>query len=96
MQYAMHNATEQIIVCLGIPCGIAFIFMLAKPVVKFVKSKISLLYWLPIIGIVFFLQSIQFLNPSQLMLTYVIGIFALKFGLQEREKQIENNPAELK
>lgn len=77
---SIHNALQQILVCLGIPGFIIYITALISPIWKMRKVKIKLLYWIPLIGIVVFLQSVQFLNPSMFIPTYAIGIFALKYG----------------
>ena len=80
---SMHNALQQIIVCMGIPGGIVFIVSLAIPVLKHRKKK--LVYWMPWIIVVLFVQSIQFLNPEALMLPY--GMSCLVFGMENKNKQ---------
>ena len=77
---SIHNATQQIIVCLGIPGSVLYLIALLLPVFKVIRHKVELVYWIPFLGIVVFLQSIQFLNPSMFMLTYVPAIYCLRYG----------------
>lgn len=77
---SIHNATQQIIVCLGVPGSVLYFIALLLPVLKVIKYKIELVFWIPFLGAVLFLQSIQFLNPSMFMLTYVPTIYCLRCG----------------
>lgn len=80
---SIHNATQQIIVCLGIPGSVLYLIALLLPVFKVIRHKVELVYWIPFLGIVVFLQSIQFLNPSMFMLTYVPAIYCLRYGARD-------------
>lgn len=85
MMNGMHNATEQILVCLGVPGAVFFIGGLIYPIIKTMKqSKIEFPYWFPLIMIVLFIQSIQFLNPYLFMPVYALGIFGLKLGRDDQ------------
>lgn len=77
---SMHNSLQQILVCLGIPGCVIYLIALASPIIKLRHEKISLLFWLPFIGCVIFLQSIQFLNPCMFIPTYITCIFSLRMG----------------
>lgn len=75
---SIHNALQQIIICLGIPGAIIFLFALIEPAVFFMKQNRKLgIKVLPLVAVVLFSQTIQFLNPEQLMLPYVIGVYML-------------------
>lgn len=79
MSLSMHNGTQQIIVCLGIPAAIVFLVAMLRPIFRAKKGKrIPLQYWLPFISVILFVQTIQFLNPNTLMLPYVISLYAIK------------------
>ena len=65
---------------MGIIVATIFIGNLSAPVVGAVRNKVKLIYWLPIIVVVAFTQTIQFLNPYMLMLPYAIGVYALRMG----------------
>lgn len=75
--YSMHNMFQQIVVCYGIPLSIVFFYILLKPVLIRIRSTRFDERWLPLIGVLFFTQTIQFLNPYSLMLHYIVAIFAL-------------------
>lgn len=84
---SMHNGTQQILVSYGLPGFFVFLVALFKPVIAIRREKHhDLIAWLPLIGIILFVQTIQFLNPMMLMLPYVIGVYALKVGGMENEK----------
>lgn len=83
---SMHNSLQQILICLGIPGACIYVLSLLSPVWRLRYEKIKLLYWIPFIGIVLFLQSIQFLNPCMFIPTYAAGIYALRMG---RDKNYE-------
>ena len=76
---AMHNGTQQILVCLGLFGFVIFMAGLCKPVLSLRRQgKREMVYWLPLIGVVMFVQTIQFLNPTMLMLPFIVGVYALK------------------
>ncbi len=90
MTMSLHTGLIQILVCMGIPCAIIFIKNLVSPLLAAWKNGISLIWWIPIISIILFTQTIQFLNPYMLMLPYVVGIYTLYMGneIAERRKYV--------
>lgn len=79
---SIHNALQQLIVCLGFPGCILFICSFAIPFINEIRSNVNRIYILPLLAIFLFLQTIQVLNPCQLMLPIAIGFFALRLGHQ--------------
>lgn len=86
MWQSLHMGMQQILICLGIPGAIIFVISVIKPIMFAVHSNVSLVYWLPIISVFLFTQTIQFLNPWPLMLPYVIGVFSLRYGAINKEQ----------
>lgn len=81
---SLHSGIEQIFVCYGILGFFLWISTLFASVRLAVsKHKIKFIYFLPIITVILFTQTIQFLNPYELMMPYIIGIYALHLGAQE-------------
>lgn len=75
---AIHNGTTQIFVAYGIVGFITFIAVLIASVRKNTYGKrIMPENYLPLIASVTYVQSIQFLNPFELMMPFAIGVFAL-------------------
>lgn len=89
---AMHNGTQQILVCCGLVGFAIYMIILSGAVLKARGGKrLPMVYWLPLISCVVFVQSIQFLNPMMLMLPYAIGVMALK--IQNNTKTSEKSEA---
>ena len=84
-QFSIHNGLIQILVCLGVPGALVMIAALYTPTVKAVLSRTRIIYFLPIIAVLCFTQTIQFLNPNSIMLPYIIGVFALQLGTLEEK-----------
>ena len=80
---SMHNATQQVLICYGIPGCVIFLYLMLAPVLRLGKKR--MLYWLPFIGAIVFVQSIQFILPCTLMLQYIPAFFALKLGADKFE-----------
>lgn len=81
---AIHNGTQQILVCCGLVGFAVYMVILIGAVIKAGKGKkLPIVYWLPLISGVLFVQSIQFLNPMMLMLPYSIGVYAIKAGKED-------------
>lgn len=77
--HSMHNGTQQILVSYGILGFIPVISVLAAPVVDFVKKNgFKLTKLLPVLAVIIFTQTIQFLNPNNLMLPYAIAVLCMK------------------
>lgn len=85
MWQSMHMGLEQIVICLGMPGAGIFLIVLMKPIIKMFRFKVNLLYWIPIISVVLFTQTIQFLNPNLLMLPFAIGCYSLKAGIPNKK-----------
>lgn len=82
---SIHNGTEQILVCMGIPGFVIFMLGIILPIrntVRKRKNKLLFEYWIPLIAVVVFAQTIQFLNPTILMFPYIMGFFAVKLGVE--------------
>lgn len=83
---SLHNGTQQILVCCGILGFVVYLTGLLKPIADIRRTgKRKLAYWIPWIGVVLYIQTTQFLNPMMLMMSYAIGVFALKLGEVENE-----------
>lgn len=92
MSVSMHNGTQQILICTGIVGFFIYIVVMFGPVVKIIHvRKAPLVYWLPLLCVVAFTQTIQFLTPTMLMLPYIIGIYALRAGGQNNENISDNS-----
>lgn len=88
---SFHNGTQQILVSCGLIGFAVYMIVLFGPVIKANRRKwMPLAYWLPLICVVAFTQTIQFLNPTMLMLPYIIGIYALRAGGQSNENISDN------
>lgn len=79
-ELSIHNGTIQILVSLGIPVALIMYIMLYSPLLIAFARRESLIFFLPILSIIGFTQTIQFLNPNVLMLHYIIGVYALRLG----------------
>lgn len=77
---SVHNGLLQFIVCYGVVGSIVMLFVFLKPVISGMRKKVRLIYFLPVLAVVAFTQTIQFLNPCFLMLPFMIGVFAIKEG----------------
>lgn len=78
-----HNGVLQILVCTGIIGFLGYMVGLLKPVLQYGKKR-SMSNYMPWIGTVLFVQTIQFLNPMMLMLPYIIGIYTIRAKYPER------------
>ena len=88
---SIHNGTQQILVCCGLVGFAVYMIVLFGPAIKANRRKrMPLVYWLPLLSVIAFTQTIQFLNPTMLMLPYIIGIYALRAGGQSNENISDN------
>lgn len=78
---SVHNAFQQIVVSYGIPGASIFLIGMICPGLKLARKE--LLYWIPFIVLLLFVQTIQFINPYTLMFPYIISVFVLKYGASE-------------
>ena len=85
--YSMHNGTQQILVSYGVLGFLPMLGILISPIRAFLKkNKFKLTKFLPIFAVAMFAQSIQFLNPNNLMLPYAIAILCMKIPDAEDAK----------
>lgn len=76
--YATHNMVQQIFVCYGIFFGMLFFIAMLYPLKTIIKNrKANIIQCLPLIPVILFTQTIQFINPEPLMLPYVIAFYVL-------------------
>ncbi|MGD1820449.1 MAG: O-antigen ligase family protein [Pleomorphochaeta sp.] len=76
---SMHNGLQQILVGYGIFGFIFFITGLLKSIFFATRNcKKDIVSFIPLVSVVLFTQTIQFLSPTELMLPFIIGIFSLK------------------
>ena len=88
---SIHNGTQQILVCCGFIGFAVYMIVLFGPAIKANRRKwMPLAYWLPLLSVIAFTQTIQFLNPTMLMLPYIIGIYALRAGGESNENISDN------
>ena len=87
---SFHNMIQQIFVSYGVIAGIIFFVGILSPIRNVGRHSTVLLDWLPMIGVLVFTQTIQFINPESLMLPYVIAYFWL---ITRAEKGRENDEA---
>jgi len=83
---SIHNGSQQVLVCTGFLGFVLYLFALGGPVLQARRQgKRPFIEWLPLLSVVAFVQTIQFLSPMMLMLPYIIGVYALKAGGQKNE-----------
>lgn len=84
VEFATHNALQQILVSYGVLGLCLFIFAFIKSVKHNfnLKEKMSIL---PLVMMALFVQSIQILNPYFLMCPIIIAFFALKMCKGQNE-----------
>lgn len=72
---SLHSGAQQILISYGIPGCIVFAYILFYPIISWFKThKFKIHHIIPILTVVVFTQTIQFLNPYILMLPYAVGI----------------------
>lgn len=76
----IHNGFLQILFSYGVIGFNIFLFTMLKPIIELSKQRIKFVYYIPIISIFIFIQTIQFLNPCFLMFSFLIGVFSIKLG----------------
>lgn len=79
--FSIHNMIIQVFICYGLIFGTIFIVSIIRPIILSKYRIQRLLSWLPLIAVLAFVQTIQFINPYALMLPYVIGIYSLRIKL---------------
>ena len=87
LNYSMHNMIQQIFVCYGIMPALVFFAGFLSPLKKYVKTPF--VYWVPIVAVLGFTQTIQFINPFSLMLPYVIAYYYLAIHSPQADESNE-------
>ena len=83
---SFHNMIQQIFVSYGIIAGIVYFVAFLSPLRKIEKHTTTLLDWIPLIGVISFTQTIQFINPESLMLPYVIAFYFVSVRSMEKKR----------
>ena len=81
----MHNMLEQIIVCYGIMGACIYFFIMIKSVMVAKRNKTSFESWIPLIGVLLYTQTSQFVNPSVLMLPYVVAVACIRIKINNEK-----------
>ena len=81
----IHCGLLQILYVYGVIGAPILLYFLLKPVILALKKeKIGIIYYMPWIAVVIFTQTIQFLDPPFLMFNYLVGIYAIRMGINVR------------
>ena len=81
IQNGMHNSTQQLLVCYGIPGFLFMIYHLFAPIRKALRGfKFNIIYWLPVLSVILFTQTIQFVHPYTYMPPFAVASYALLLG----------------
>ena len=83
---SFHNMIQQIFVSYGVFGGLIFFIGLLAPLRKIKKHATTLLDWIPLIVVLLFTQTIQFINPESLMLPFVIAFYLLSANSAKEEE----------
>ena len=88
LSHSMHNGVQQILVSYGILGFIPMLVVLIRPIIKyFKKNKFELLKLLPILAVFMFIQTIQFLNPNNLLLPYAVAVLCMRIDKPETNNE---------
>lgn len=94
MKMSTHNALQQILISYGLGGFlIFFVFLMAQlrkgfSAIKKRSAAEIMMKMIPFIIIFIFIQTIQFINPPDLMLIYIMGMFALRTRFSGEEEKI--------
>jgi O-antigen ligase len=85
-----HNGFQQVFVAYGILGFIAFIFLFYLIIKNAInKHKIDIVFYLPLIAMVAFIQTVQLLAPYELMMPIIIAFCSIRLGaLKNKIQQI--------
>ena len=87
-QNSMHNSTQQLLVCYGVPGCIFVLYHLFAPIRRVTRRcRLNIIYWLPLLSVVIFTQTIQFIQPYIYMPPFGISAFALIVGRETSKTQ---------
>lgn len=82
---SIHSMLQQILICYGFIGATIFLSAILKPVLMLKgKNHIAFVNYLPIIAVLLFSQTIQFINPYQYMLVYLCGVFAIQAAVKRQ------------
>ena len=79
MPTSMHNGTEQMLVCYGFLGMTVFLYGMFRTVVR-IRRGVSAIYWLPMIATLLFVQTIQFVFPTYLLMPYIPTVYCVWLG----------------
>lgn len=83
---SMHNGTQQIYINTGFIGVLTFIAMFIAFKRKYNIHRLSKPYYLPLIGVSIFLQTLQFLNPTELMCPIILVAMVLRIGAEDKHR----------
>lgn len=86
---ATHNSIQQIVVSYGLLGLLIFIGTFVSICKNVFKGR-NFIYWVPLICTIFFLQSIQLLNPFFLMQPLAVIFAILKMSVEEKNNNFTN------
>jgi O-antigen ligase len=81
-----HNGFQQVFVAYGIIGLCAFLFLLYLILKNAInKQKIDLVFYLPFIAMIVFIQTLQLLDPYELMMPIIIAFCSIRLGAIKKE-----------
>lgn len=80
--HGLHNMLQQLFISYGLIGAPVFLYGMFSPVVKGLKNT-SLILWIPMVAVLLFVQTIQFVYPEALMLPFVIALYILRMDDNE-------------
>jgi O-antigen ligase len=82
-----HNGFQQVLVAYGIIGLCAFLFLLYLILKNAInKQKVDLVFYLPFIAMIVFIQTLQLLDPYELMMPIIIAFCSIRLGAIKKEK----------
>ena len=96
LEQSCHNGLQQIFISYGFFGFIlfitSFVYFIYGICIKIERSKsATLISFLPLISAVLFTQTIQFFNPVELLLPFVISLFALRVVVDGNKDSLSND-----
>ena len=85
MELSVHNGTEQLLVCYGIVGTVIFLYGMLNPLLKNCKNKhVGAVYWIPTIVTLLYVQTIQFVAPTYLLMPYIPAAYSVYLGARDQ------------
>lgn len=85
MELSVHNGTEQLLVCYGIVGTVIFLYGMLNPLLKNCKNKHKrAVYWIPMIVTLLYVQTIQFVAPTYLLMPYIPAAYSVYLGARDQ------------